>query len=93
MRAAALVAELLAPSGVVSLADRIPRHTQRLYALVDLGGLDADVAERLRTAEEAIYADADDALVNWDAEDLAAAFADAGLDVTWRRRTRARRCA
>ena len=83
MEAAALVAELLAPSGVISLADRIPRHTQRLYALVDLGGLDADVAERLRAAEEAIYADTDDALVNWDAEDLAAAFVGAGFTVEW----------
>ena len=37
-------------------------------------GWTTHLADRLRAAEEAIYADADDALVNWDAEDLAAAF-------------------
>jgi putative ATPase len=81
--AVGVIAEVLAPSGVVSLADRVPRHTQRLYALVDLGGLDGEVAERLRAAEEAIYDDAGDALVNWGAGDLAALFSDAGFTVVW----------
>ncbi|MFN2201920.1 MAG: AAA family ATPase [Caldilineaceae bacterium] len=81
--AVGVIAEVLAPSGVVSLADRVPRHTQRLYALVDLGGLDGEVAERLRAAEEAIYDDAGDALVNWGAGDLAALFSDAGFTVDW----------
>ncbi|MCB0161059.1 MAG: AAA family ATPase, partial [Caldilineaceae bacterium] len=34
--AVAQMAALLAPAGVVSLVERIPRHTQRLYRLVDL---------------------------------------------------------
>ncbi|MFN3331648.1 MAG: AAA family ATPase, partial [Caldilinea sp.] len=51
-----LLAELLAPGGVISLAERVPRYTQRLYALVDSRELAADVVERWRQAEEAIYA-------------------------------------
>ena len=71
----------MSPKGVISLADRMPRYTQRLYQLVELASLDDDVAQRLREAEEAIYTDASDPLVNWSAEDLAALFVDAGLSV------------
>ena len=77
-----LLANLLAPGGVISLAERVPRHTQRLYALVDGRSLDADLLARWRTAEEAIYADPADSLVNWDEDDLHAALTAAGLDVT-----------
>jgi hypothetical protein len=37
--------------------------------------------ERLRDAEEAIYADPQDILVNWDVEDLQQAFTEAGLRI------------
>ncbi len=77
-----LLAELLAPGGVISLAERVPRHTQRLYALVDSRELAADVVERWRQAEEAIYADAADPLVNWDETDLNDALSATGLTVT-----------
>lgn len=77
-----LLAERLAAGGVVSLAERIPRHTQRLYHLLDLGGLDADLTARLAEAEEAIYAAADDPLVNWDTDDLAAWLATVGLEAS-----------
>jgi len=80
--AISLLAERLASGGVISLAERIPRHTQRLYHLLDLGGLDPDLAARLAEAEEAIYAAADDPLVNWDADDLAAWLAAAGLEAS-----------
>ncbi|GIK72671.1 MAG: hypothetical protein BroJett021_16590 [Chloroflexota bacterium] len=76
-----LLTELLAPGGVISLAERVPRHTQRLYALIDRRHLAADVVERWQQAEEAIYADAADPLVNWDEHDLRAAFNAAGLTV------------
>ncbi len=75
-----LLAKRLAPGGVISLAERVPRHTQRLYQLLDLGGLEPDVAERLAQAEEAIYAADDDPLVNWDADDLATWLTAAGLE-------------
>lgn len=74
-----LLASLLRPNGIISLAEPVPRHTQRLYALVDLAELGAALAEKVRAAEEAIYADPDDPLVNWTAEDIPAAFEAAGL--------------
>jgi putative ATPase len=70
---------LLRPNGIISLAEPVPRHTQRLYALVDLAYLDDALAEKVRAAEEAIYADLEDPLVNWAEDDLRAAFAAAGL--------------
>jgi putative ATPase len=82
---AAIVQELrrlLAPNGVLSIAERIPRHTQRLYRLVDLTPLEANLAQRLVAVEESIYAQADDPLVNWDAENLAQILVEAGFAVT-----------
>ena len=76
---AGLTISLLRPGGVVSLAEPVPRHTQRLYALVDLASLGDALAEKVRAAEEAIYADSDDPLVNWAEDDLRAAFVAAGL--------------
>ena len=72
---------LLAPGGCISLAERIPRHTQRLVDLVDTSSLPADLVERLLQAEEAIYADVADPLVNWDTADLVAMGRAAGLVV------------
>jgi len=74
-----VVTALLHRGGAVSLAEAVPRHTQRLYALVDLGSLDAALAEALRAAEEAIYADPGDPMTNWDADDLRHALEAAGL--------------
>ncbi len=71
----------LAPSGLISLADRVPRHTQRLHALVNWGDAEPGLRERVVKAEEAIYDDADDPLVNWDADDLVAHFEQAGFAV------------
>ena len=67
---------LLAGGGWLALAERIPRHTQRIYALLDCTSLGDDLAARYRAAEESIYADAGDLLVNWDEETLRAALAD-----------------
>ncbi|MEZ4860537.1 MAG: AAA family ATPase [Caldilineaceae bacterium] len=74
-----LLASLLAKSGVLTVAERIPRYTQRLYQLVDLAELDRDLRERLVGAEEAIYTDAADPMINWDAELLATWAEAAGL--------------
>jgi len=73
------IVALLAVGGTVSLAEAIPKHTQRLYQLVDLTRLDGDVSDRLIAAEEDIYADADDPMVNWDAADLEEWLRQAGL--------------
>jgi putative ATPase len=77
--AARAIASLLGHGGRLALAETLPRHTQRLYRLVDLSTLDEDLRRRLAAAEEAIYSDPDDALVNWDAADLHSAFEAAGL--------------
>lgn len=63
------------------MAETVPRHTQRLYRLLDPTKLDADLYERLVAAEEAIYADESDPMVNWDADELRVAFEAAGLVV------------
>jgi putative ATPase len=80
-KAAALgqVAALLRLGGILSLAEAVPCRTQRLYRLAPLERLAPELAEQVRLAEEAIYADPGDPMVNWDAPDLEAALAAAGL--------------
>ena len=56
------------------------RGGQRLYALLDLSSLDADLRRRLVEAEEAIYAREDDPLLNWEAGSLREAAVAAGLE-------------
>ncbi|CAN5831376.1 AAA family ATPase [soil metagenome] len=77
-----LIRPWLAPNGVLTLAERIARHTQRLYQLVDLAALDPALLERMIQAEEAIYQDANDPLVNWDADALVKWVEAAGFVVT-----------
>jgi putative ATPase len=81
--AVSLIAKMLAPGGTISLAERIPRHTQRLYKLLELSGtmLPKKLVTRLTAAEEAIYTRSDDPLVSWDADDLAALWEPTGLHV------------
>ncbi len=76
---ARLLSTLLRPNGVISLTEPVPRHTQRLYALVNLAELGDALAEGVREAEEAIYADPADPLVNWAEEELRAACTEANL--------------
>jgi putative ATPase len=59
----------LLPDGLLCFAQIIPQHTQRLHELVDWSG-DEMLREKVRTAEEGIYADVTDPLVNWDENDL-----------------------
>jgi putative ATPase len=74
-----IVTSLLADEGRLSLAEVVPHHAQRLYQLVDSSSLDESLRQRLVAAEEAIYTDLDDPMVNWDAADLKAAVRVAGL--------------
>jgi putative ATPase len=73
------IAAVLLPGGLISLAEAIPRHAQRLYDLVDRTSLDDGLAQRWVASEEAIYADEGNPMVNWDAGDLEAAFETVGL--------------
>jgi putative ATPase len=76
---ARVLASVLSAGGCISVAQVVPRHTQRVYHLADLSALSVDLAARIEAAEEAIYAASDDDWVNWDAADLRAAFSEAGL--------------
>ncbi len=67
----------LNPGGRVVLAEVAPKQSQRLYRLVDLSGLDEGLRARVIAAEEAIYADPTNPMVNWEAADLKAIFEQA----------------
>jgi putative ATPase len=78
-----LLSAWLRPGGRLSLTETAIRHAQRLYDLVDLSLLDDDLRQRVVETEEGIYANPEDALVNWDVADLRRALEDAGFgDVT-----------
>lgn len=78
---ASLLSQLLADSGVIVLAESIPGQAQRLYQLLEPRWLSPPIYQRLVAAEEAIYKSPTDVLFNWNAEDLQAAFLQAGLTV------------
>ena len=80
--AARLLAALLTPGGCLVLAETVPQHTQRLYRLVSLASLPPDLTAALIAAEEAIYQDTADPMVNWSGEDIRLAFIAAGLQTT-----------
>lgn len=56
----------LAPSGRTILAQVIPRWGQRLYRLIDWAGVPASLYAQVVAAEEEIYTDPTDRLVNWE---------------------------
>jgi putative ATPase len=71
----------LHPDGVIALAESIPRQTQRLYRLLDASAFKPALYQRLIKAEEAIYQNPSDPMVNWDADDLRSLFQAAGFTV------------
>jgi len=73
------MAKWLKSAGRLVLAESVPRQTQRLHQLVDLATLPSDLVTRLVAAEEAIYQQTADPMVNWDGADLAAMFTATGL--------------
>ncbi len=75
------LAQKLLPDGRLILGQTIPRLGQRLYKLVDWSSLPKTLAKKVAKAEEAIYHDTDDPLVNWEVEDLVAALETAGFSV------------
>lgn len=77
--AAQVIAHLLKPGGRLALAEIVPRHTPRLCQLVDLSGLPAELAARVQAAEETIYSNSTDPMLNWDTPDLQTIFEAAGL--------------
>jgi putative ATPase len=81
---------LLQPDGWLLLAESLPQQTQRLYRLVEPEILERAVKGRKRcwellakwsNAEDAIYENPDDPMVNWDIEDLQTWFTQAGWGI------------
>lgn len=77
---ASQVQAILLPDGRFCFAQVAPRRGQRLYALVNWDGAGPDLVQRVQAAEEAIYHDPDDPLVNWDVGDLESALRAGGLE-------------
>jgi len=75
------LAPLLAQGCRISLCETAVYHGQRLYDLCDLSALGPDLAERLIAAEDAIYTDPDDPLVNWRPESIVATLNGLGFEV------------
>ena len=75
-----LVGECLKAGGILSLAETVVKQAQRLYELVDLSTLGDDLSQRVREAEEQIYAAPDMPLVNWLPADLQGAVETAGFE-------------
>ncbi len=73
---------LLRKGGMISLAELLPRHSQRLSALLSVPATSVEnqLLGRVKSCEEALYANSQDSRVNWDAEDLSRAMEEAGLE-------------
>jgi putative ATPase len=75
------LAGVLKPDGLVSLAEVVPSQGMRLSELLDLESETAVYRKRLAEAEENIYADPGNPLVNWTAEDFTGLLHQAGFEV------------
>ncbi len=71
----------LSAEGLLVLAETVPRHTQRLYNLLQPAWLPSELWEKLKLAESAIYEDNSDPMVNWDGLDLKKDLEKTGLTV------------
>lgn len=71
----------LSTDGRFILAETVPRYTQRLYDLLQPAWLNSKLLAKLKTAEEAIYDNPSDPMINWDSVDLQEDLEQAGLTV------------
>jgi putative ATPase len=69
---------LLAPQGCLVLAESVPRRGQRLSALLNASEVPTALYKQIVAAEDELYNNPDDAMVNWDVDDLQQSFAQAG---------------
>lgn len=77
----AAIRPILAPGATISIAESLPRRSQRLHTLIPHpnSAAEVDLLKRFAAAEEAVFADPADPRVNWDADDIASAFTAAEL--------------
>lgn len=76
-----IVQGFLAPGGAVLLAETIPRHSQRISALVKGDSLSKALVKRWHQADEAIAHSTTDPRFNWQAQTLETLFCKAGFTV------------
>jgi putative ATPase len=76
-----VLADCLQPGGVIVLAETITRQTQRLYQLIESDRVGTKLYQKWIKAEEAIYQDSQNPMVNWDAIALATQLQAQGLKV------------
>jgi putative ATPase len=76
------LADRLTPAGAIALAEAVPRYTQRLYRLVSAEAIESELYQRWVEAEEALYQDQADPMLNWDAIDLLPQFEAVGFSAT-----------
>ncbi|ABA24824.1 Recombination protein MgsA (plasmid) [Trichormus variabilis ATCC 29413] len=74
------LAKIIPQRGRLILAETVPRYAQRLYRLLEDYPLDSKLYKSLMSAEEAIYDDGSDPMLNWDMDDLRDVFKLAGLE-------------
>ena len=70
---------LLGGGRAIALSEAIPHHTQRLYKLVNADSFSKRLYKDLVKAEESIYHDNADPMVNWDEDDILPWFEAAGF--------------
>lgn len=74
----------LQADGQIILAESIPQQAQRLYNLLPETALKPALKNALKKAEDRIYKNSDDPMVNWDIADLQRYFEQSGFVVTAR---------
>jgi putative ATPase len=75
------VAAVMRPGGQISLAEIVPSEGMRLSELLNLESEDERFRRKLAEAEEGIYGDHENPLVNWSAEDYCKMLEKAGFKV------------
>lgn len=73
------LAQMLAPTGTLVLAESVPARGQRLSHLLDPTLIATELYQQLSEAETQLYHNPQDALVNWDVPDLQHYFETVGL--------------
>ncbi|HEY9657569.1 MAG TPA: hypothetical protein V6C65_03830, partial [Allocoleopsis sp.] len=72
----------LRQAGAIVLAETVPYHTQRLYRLLESEWVSSRLYKRWVKAEEALYHNSADPMVNWQVKDLLAISEAVGLKAT-----------
>ena len=72
--------KLLGPHGKIVIAESVPARGQRLSHLLDSTQIDSGLYQQLSEAEETLYSDPKDSMVNWDVSNLQQYFNTAKLN-------------